>query len=390
MYAPLSTACKRRACWSKNKEGTMTVLQQRFLELLSAAIWQRPADESLFLEMDEAQWKTLAYNSSKQRVNALIVDGINTLPAHCRPPRPILLSLMLQTEKIERENLRIDQAVIQLQREHEAENLPFVLLKGQGNALFYPDPRHRTPGDIDLLFYRSGDYERANLRVQAPLDRENGFHTSYERDGIHIENHYLLTRFHNAEQDRRLNKELDDIIRNDGFAWAEIEGTNVRVLPAGFNDFYVFAHLFRHFVFIGVGIRQVCDWLLMLHAHRGQIDRDCFTKRAAAFGLLKPMRAFAHATVTYLGASPDLFPFDLGEAVPHSRFIIEDILKGGSFGLHHPNIKLRKSVWGARLERYKLSASRSLHILALSPGYCLRLFSAGLFVRLKLTLQGEK
>ena len=368
----------------------MTILQQRFLELLSAAIWQRPANESLFLEMNEAQWKTLAYNSTKQRVNALIVDGINTLPAHCLPPRSVLLSLMLQTEKIERENLRIDQAVVQLHREHEAENLPFVLLKGQGNALFYPVPRHRTPGDIDLLFYRPGDYERANSRVQAPLDKENGFHTSYERDGIHIENHYLLTRFHSSKQDRRLSRELDDIIRNDRFALAEIEGTSVRVLPAGFNDFYVFAHLFRHFVFIGVGIRQVCDWLLILRAHRGQIDRDCFTKRAAAFGLLKPMRAFAHATVTYLGASPDLFPFDLGEAVPHSRFIIEDILKGGSFGLHHPNIKLRKSVLGARLERYKLSASRSLHILALSPGYCLRLFSAGLFVRLKLTLQGEK
>ena len=47
-------------------------------------------------------------------------------------------------------NERLDAAVVQVTRQFEKDGFPNCVLKGQGNALMYPIPEQRSPGDIDL------------------------------------------------------------------------------------------------------------------------------------------------------------------------------------------------------------------------------------------------
>lgn len=124
-----------------------------FLELLSAAIWQQKPDTSLFKETDEATWKSVVQYARKQSVPALIADGMGMLPSDLQPPRTIRLSLALAADKTEQLNLLLNNTLAKVSADYLAAGFPFILLKGQGNARYYPNPLHRNPGDLDLFLY---------------------------------------------------------------------------------------------------------------------------------------------------------------------------------------------------------------------------------------------
>ncbi|HBU46476.1 MAG TPA: hypothetical protein DEB36_12040, partial [Porphyromonadaceae bacterium] len=133
-----------------------------FLELLRSAIWNRAADEDLFRHVGSTVWEEVISLAESQRVSALLYDGIMTLPTALRPGKKEVYTLFLQAEAIEKLNKGLNDELGNLAMEYGKIGCPFVLLKGQANAILYPRPEHRAPGDIDLFLYRKGDYEKAN------------------------------------------------------------------------------------------------------------------------------------------------------------------------------------------------------------------------------------
>lgn len=360
-----------------------------FLELLSASIWQQKPDTSLFKETDEATWKSVVQYARKQSVPALIADGMGMLPSDLQPPRTIRLSLALAADKTEQLNLLLNNTLAKVSADYLAAGFPFILLKGQGNARYYPNPLHRNPGDLDLFLYRPGDYERANRWITAldyRLEEASRTHRSYDRDKVHIENHHNILYFELPKHNRLLAQELGKIIRSQQFETITIADAAIKVFPADFNLLYIFMHLFHHFVYGGIGLRQICDWLLMLSALQGKIERRTFLIQAEQFGLLYPMQIFAHLTIRYLKADPRLFPFEIGEPGRFPEKVMQDILHGGNFGHHHSNPD-RRTTWGGRWKRYKIAVARSLTFGSMAPGHFFPIIFSMLFRRIRITLQ---
>lgn len=306
-----------------------------FLELLRSAVWNKSADENLFQHMDSSVWGEIINFGESQKVNALLYDGIMTLPAELRPERKILYKLFLQTESIEKSNEHINNTLKSLSAEYEKLNCPFVLLKGQGNAILYPKSEHRTPGDIDVYFYQKGDYEKANewARKQGfKMDAENIHHQSFEYNEIHIENHKVIAYFGIKKYDILLEKEIQKLINNKDFTELIIDDLKVSILPVEFNAFFIFYHLFHHFIHLGIGLRQFYDWLLFMDIHSEEMNEKEFIRLAESFDLLKAMKIFASVGVKYLGVKPTVYPFEIdvdGESVD---LVMNDILSGGNFG----------------------------------------------------------
>lgn len=349
-----------------------STLHNLFLELLRSAVWQRPANAGLFRGMGEEAWKSLADYSLKQSAVALIADAVSSLPPDSVPPKAVSIGLLLYADKIEESNQKLNRALGAISKDYESLGLPFVLLKGQGNAWYYPNPLHRSPGDLDLLFYRPGDYEKAKQWVvenEYRREEETLHHLGYYYKGVSVEIHHLLIYFTNEKYNKPLKGRFDEIIRRDKLETLRIDDYLINVLPAGFNAFYVFEHLFHHFIHTGIGVRQLCDWMLLLSARRSDIHRDDFTALARQFDLLNPMRVFAHACIKYLGAPPDIFPFDIGKDSRFSDLVMEDILYGGNFGFHRegfgPIDKKLKHKW----HRYKQSVRRAWIFGKMSPAH---------------------
>lgn len=341
-----------------------------FLELLRSAIWNKPADEALFQETGPGVWSDIISFAESQKVNALIYDGIMNLPVEVRPERKTLYKLFLQTETIEKLNDRINNTLKQLSAEYEKIDCPFVLLKGQGNGTLYPNPKHRTPGDIDVFLYRKEDYKKANnwaKRQGFKMDKENIHHHAFDVNGVLIENHKTISYFGIRKYDVLFEEKVQDIVRNHRFMEQEIDNLKVNVLPVEFNAFFLFYHLFHHFIDLGVGVRQLSDWILFMHTHSQKMDKKELIGLAEQFDLLKAMEIFASAAVKYMGANADVFPFTIDTKERLTDVVMNDVLRGGNFGFLPFENRVFRGKWDAKWHRFRYSAARTKKISGIAP-----------------------
>ncbi len=306
-----------------------------FLELLSAAILNKPANEQLFRDADSSVWSEILQFAESHKVSALLYDSVLTLPESSRPEKKTIYTLYFHADATEKLYLRNTQALRELSREYEDMDIPFVLLKGHGNALCYPHPTRRSPGDIDLFFYRDGDYRKANewaRRQGFKLHSEHIHHQSFAYNKVYIENHRQVSYFEMKKYDRLLDAEVQKIIAENSFQYIEVEDIKVKVLPPEFNLFFVFQHLFHHFIHLGVGMKQFCDWILGWNKFHAQIDKKEFIRLAESFDLLNAMKVFASVAVKHLGADPAVFPFETDVNGKYVQVVMDDVLSGGNFG----------------------------------------------------------
>lgn len=362
-----------------------------FLQLLSAAIWDRPLDETLFEGLDKSLWREIASMAYRQSVSALVGDKAVSLPAEFLPPGDITMRFISVIEQTRQTNLKMIGVLKELKKEYTREGFPFLLLKGLANGVNYPEPLLRNPGDIDLLLYNKGDYDRLYRWLTqngVDIQPEGDLHFSFSRNGIHVENHYRTTYFTNRWYSRRFVRLERDILNKGEFPTAEVDSDlSVSVLPVTFNAFFLFQHLFRHFVSSGIGLRHVCDWILFLHKHRKDIDGDEFTRLARRFALLYPMQLFARVAVDYLGAPESIFPFPMTSNKRHADKVIYDILDSGNFGFHRSGKKRPKEKMARMWSSYVNAIKRTLKFGSISLQHFAIIPFTALISRLKKGLK---
>ncbi|MFQ9100152.1 MAG: nucleotidyltransferase family protein [Segatella copri] len=64
--------------------------------------------------------------------------------------RELLMTWMGKAQQIRRQNMKVNAVAGKLFSMLREDGLRCCILKGQGNALMYPNPYSRTPGDIDV------------------------------------------------------------------------------------------------------------------------------------------------------------------------------------------------------------------------------------------------
>ncbi|MDI9604797.1 MAG: nucleotidyltransferase family protein [Bacteroidota bacterium] len=359
-----------------------------FLRLLSAAIWNRPLEAGCFEGIDKSTWNEIADMAQRQSVRALVADKVLSFPADCLPPSDMTLRFVSVVEQTKNANRVMISLLKELQEEYTRAGFPFLLLKGLANGVNYPEPLLRNPGDIDLLLYVKGDYERVReWLTRKGVDIEPGgvVHYKYKRNGIDVENHSHTTYFNNWRYNQRFTRVEEDILTQGNFATVAINAElSVSVLPVTFNAFFLFQHLFHHFVNFGVGLRQVCDWVLFLHKHQAEIDGDEFTRLAKQFALLYPMQLFARIAVDYLEAPEAIFPFPMIPNNQHADKIILDLLESGNFGFHRPGKKRPEGKMAGMWFSYVTTIKRSIKFGPISPQHCAILPFTKLITRLKI------
>ena len=142
------------------------------------------------------------------------------------------------------------------------------VLKGQGNALMYPNPYSRTPGDIDVWI----DASRERIMEYAQKKFELGDdirlqHLETSLDGVPVELHFFPCSMNNPIYHARLQKWFK---RN-----ADLQCSHIVSLPDGagyiaipttaFNVVYQLTHLYHHFFDEGIGMRQIIDYFLVVN-----------------------------------------------------------------------------------------------------------------------------
>lgn len=217
--------------------------------------------------LKEADWKELYAIAKKQCLVGVLFDGIKKLPAeHVGMEKELLLQWMAESQMLEKANVRLNDAAIQVSEWFRKKGFRTCILKGQGNALMYPNPYSRTPGDIDI-WVEGGDKRVISfVRSISPHEKACYHHIEFPSyKGVEVEVHYrpsfLLCFWHN----RKLQKYYERV-KEEQFSHRVMLGEQgeIAIPTAEFNLIFQLTHIFSHLMNEGIGLRQLVDYYYVL------------------------------------------------------------------------------------------------------------------------------
>ena len=217
--------------------------------------------------LKEADWKELYAIAKKQCLVGILFDGIKKLPAeHVGMKKELLLQWMAESQMLEKANVRLNDAAIQVSEWFRKKGFRTCILKGQGNALMYPNPYSRTPGDIDI-WVEGGDKRVISfVRSISPHEKACYHHIEFPSyKGIDIEVHYrpsfLLCFWH----DRKLQKYYERV-KEEQFSHRVILGEQGEIVipTVEFNLIFQLTHIYAHLMNEGIGLRQLLDYYFVV------------------------------------------------------------------------------------------------------------------------------
>lgn len=260
--------------------------------------------------------------------------------------------------------------IVQELRKHEIDP---VLLKGQGIAKYYPVPELRQCGDIDIYVGQEKFTKACEVigAMSTPEDHQGDI-PSLKHFHTRIGNAFIeIHRYTDVYYPKRLNRvyqKISDDGMSSGLVPLDFSGVSVLSPSVNFNVFFIFNHFWHHFIADGVGIRQICDWVLLLHHNYGKIDLQYLESVLNQMGLMKQWKVFGCIAVDVLGLPRKEMPFYDNQYQKLSVKVLDLIMLEGNFGKE--NLKGYKRPEGyvaGKWYSFRKRAKRNLRVLRLFP-----------------------
>ena len=159
-------------------------------------------------------WRQLYNFASRQALLGFCFDGIERLTKEFSEElkqnsigRDLLMTWMGASQQIHRQNMKVNAVAGKLYSKFREDGLRCCILKGQGNALMYPNPYSRTPGDIDVWVNASREqiteYAKKHFMIG---DDIRYHHLETSLDGVPVELHFFPGIMNNPIYNARLQK----------------------------------------------------------------------------------------------------------------------------------------------------------------------------------------
>ncbi len=329
-------------------------------------------------------WQKLYSFASKQAILGLCFDGIERLgkeyPDELKQ-NPIgselLMTWMGKAQQIRRQNIKVNMVASKLYSMLREDGLRCCILKGQGNALMYPNVYSRNTGDIDVWVNTRREQITEYAKKHFKLGDDIRYHhLETSLDGVLVELHFFPGIMNNPIYNARLQKWFK---RN-----ADLQCSNVVSLPDGigeiaipttaFNVIYQLTHLYHHFFDEGIGIRQIIDYyyvvisdyLLVINDESLGI-RDTLQRELKHLGLWKFARAVMYVLHEVLGLPEEKMIAPMDEK--RGKLLLAEILNGGNFGKHFT--KYGHFTQQGMAKKYFLKIWRNMHFVRYYPAEAL-------------------
>lgn len=318
-------------------------------------------------------WQQLYSFASKQAILGFCFDGIEQLgkeyPNELKQNpigKNLLMTWMGKAQQIRRQNMKVNAVAAKLYSKFRVDGLRCCILKGQGNALMYPNPYSRTPGDIDVWVNASREEITEYAKKHFNLGDDIRYHhLETSLDGVPVELHFFPCSMNNPIYHARLQECFK---RN-----ADLQCSNVVSLPDGigeipipttaFNVIYQLTHLYHHFFDEGIGMRQIIDYYYVVNNDELLVVRDTLQKELKHLGLWKFARAVMYVLHEALGLSEEKMIAPMDEK--RGKLLLTEILNGGNFGRHFT--KYGHFTQQGMAKKYFLKIWRNMHFVRYYP-----------------------
>ncbi|MBR5034792.1 MAG: nucleotidyltransferase family protein [Bacteroidales bacterium] len=347
---------------ARTRDTGISPVQKEYLDILRSAIWGEkpshiPEDVEGVLEI-----------ANLQKTRPLVLDALQKAGYEVTDPHD--WDVIYRTTSA---HISIDRTIGQLVSLFRGNGINPVLLKGQGIALNYPEPMLRECGDIDM-YVGEEMYDKACALIDAQesvskLEEESFTDKHYQvrMNGVYVEIH----RAAEIIKDKKQNEYYQNLSRTGlsrDLIPITISGQSIDTPADSFNAFYLFHHFVIHSIFGGVGLRQICDWVLFLHSRAGKLDLSVTDNALTFFKLRDVWRLYASIAVDYLGLPAGEMPFYESGLNKRSSELLSLILEEGNFGYNFNLLEGRpSSMVSGKLYTMRILNKRYLKLYHLYP-----------------------
>lgn len=238
----------------------MKTINSLFIELLRISLGTQSELSKIPSPED---WKNIMVLAKRHGVLGIMFSGIELLGQKSAIPKNILLQWCGIAINIESQNELLDRRTRELTSIFLEYGFRSCILKGQGNALLYPNPRRRCGGDIDLWLEGKRNDILKFLRQKWIIGDVLMYHADVKVfDDAAVEIHYLPAFSYNPFRDYKYRKffkqegqlqfrQFDDSV---GFAHPSLY----------FNAVYSLIHIFNHSLKNEILFKQIIDYYYIL------------------------------------------------------------------------------------------------------------------------------
>ena len=331
-------------------------------------------------------WADLLQFANKQSVVGVYWQGVKRMSGleTNRPSENDVMDWMVTVSKIAKQNRKVNAVAVKVTNGFRQQDFDTCVLKGQGNALLYPDPSSRTPGDIDVYVHpqQQGDgWGNDETAIRETITFCKGLDKSARAlyhhidiptvDKVPVEVHYRATWLNSPVNNRRLQNLLSTLLsRKDGTKHVALpeEAGEINIPGFSFNVIFQLSHILNHLLHEGVGLRQLVDYYYLLSSHacskENQAWLDTSLKRC---GLHQVSAAVSWMLVNVLG-----LPENYLITTPNERYgqqLLREMMAGGNFGKYDERLLsgTSRSKLGANIQRLV----RDIRMVVYYPSECL-------------------
>jgi len=228
----------------------------------------------------EVDWEALYTFSKQQAITGVMFDMLMRMGGkETGIERKLFLRWFKQYDRIQTRNKLVNEHAVQIVGAFEGKGFRCCLLKGQGNAVMYPNPSTRVSGDIDLLLIPQGlsalpaDLNERRkvvlefVRKKFPKIPFRYHHVDFPIiKGLPIELHFVPCLMNNPRYNRRIQQWLGERAEQQYGHRIELPETegSVPVPTLEYNLVFQMAHLMHHYFDEGIGLRQMMDYYFLL------------------------------------------------------------------------------------------------------------------------------
>lgn len=322
-----------------------------FFELIQIALGARGC---LSRTPSGTEWGKLYDIAKKQSLVGVCFAGVQRLVEQRQgPPEMLYLTWMGMAAKIQQRNEVVNRRCVELQEKLAKDGMRCSILKGQGVGTLYQlydnnddnQSINYKPSSINLQMLRqSGDID---AWMDAPRDEVIAYVKRVcPNEDVDISSKHIEFRlFEDTEIEAHFVPASSKTPIIGGRVRAYYEREKARQMEhkvtlstgqeivAPTNDFqaiHILQHAFGHFLFEGIGLRQLMDYYFVMQQSFTEEEKARIAKTMKGFGMYRFARGVAYILREAFGDTKCFIPAD--ESL--GKRILKSVMEEGNFGKH--------------------------------------------------------
>lgn len=320
----------------------------KFFELIQISLGNKERFDEV---PNDEEWQNIFNEAQRQTLCGVAFSGLERLPAEQRPSKSLTLQWYMITNKIEDMNRHLNRRSMQVEERFRQDGFLGCVLKGQGNAVMYPNPLRRQCGDIDIWLlpkeqlgnedfsWKSNreriaqyivDIRSKNEKIPERAIKYHHIDFPVLKD-VEIEVHFVPMYMQNPWGRKHLLQFFRETKDEEFGHSVELpEGAGRLCVPtARFNAVYQLTHVFQHFIIEGIGLRHFLDYYYVMRNLKSE-DKEFVQHWLHRINLFGFSQAVMYVLKECLGLDEKYLISNPNEK--RGKVLISEMLHGGNFG----------------------------------------------------------